>query len=150
MPSVLLTLVPYRLTQVVPEKGPLNGCVCVCAHIACRMGSMKRCGVRTSVCVFFSSMGPQQQTPCCKFAVGPVAGDIDWLLQQQHASAGSATLSAYVASLTRTCFVCCCGNFINSRLFCTCARLYRSQSVSRQSILLICGSSSALLQATEH
>ena len=20
----------YRLTQVVPEKGPLNGCVCVC------------------------------------------------------------------------------------------------------------------------
>ena len=22
----------YRLTWVVPEKGPLNGCVCVCAH----------------------------------------------------------------------------------------------------------------------
>ena len=20
----------YRLTRVVPEKGPLNGCVCVC------------------------------------------------------------------------------------------------------------------------
>jgi len=23
----------YRLTQVVPEKGPLNGCVCVCVPV---------------------------------------------------------------------------------------------------------------------
>ena len=33
----------YRLTQVVPEKGPLNGCVCVCyitySHITSRQGS---------------------------------------------------------------------------------------------------------------
>jgi len=31
----------YRLTRVVPEKGPLNGCVCVCLvrqeeHLACK------------------------------------------------------------------------------------------------------------------
>ena len=25
----------YRLTQVVPEKGPLNGCVCVCVFPLC-------------------------------------------------------------------------------------------------------------------
>jgi len=24
----------YRLTRVVPEKGPLNGCVCVCVTVA--------------------------------------------------------------------------------------------------------------------
>ena len=24
----------YRLTQVVPDKGPLNGCVCVCVCVA--------------------------------------------------------------------------------------------------------------------
>jgi len=25
----------YRLTWVVPEKGPLNGCVCVCVCVHC-------------------------------------------------------------------------------------------------------------------
>ena len=25
----------YRLTRVVPDKGLLNGCVCVCVHICC-------------------------------------------------------------------------------------------------------------------
>ena len=25
----------YRLTRVVPEKGPLNGCVCVCVCVTC-------------------------------------------------------------------------------------------------------------------
>jgi len=25
----------YRLTRVVPDKGPLNGCVCVCVHAKC-------------------------------------------------------------------------------------------------------------------
>ena len=27
----------YRLTWVVPEKGPLNGCVCVCVHFHIQM-----------------------------------------------------------------------------------------------------------------
>jgi len=26
----------YRLTRVVPEKGPLNGCVCVCVYLEAR------------------------------------------------------------------------------------------------------------------
>jgi len=39
------------------------------ARIACGAGSTKRYGVRPSVC---PSMGPQQQTRCCRFAaVGP-------------------------------------------------------------------------------
>jgi len=53
-------------------------------------GSMKRCGVRPSV--------PQQETRCCTFAAGGPAGvgDIDRLLQQRRANAGSDVLSAYV------------------------------------------------------
>jgi len=26
-------VLPYRLTWVVPEKGPINGCVCVCLNM---------------------------------------------------------------------------------------------------------------------
>jgi len=37
----------YRLTWVVPEKGPLNGCVCVCA---CVCVCVRAC-VRVCVCV---------------------------------------------------------------------------------------------------
>ena len=38
----------YLLTQVVPEKGPLNGCVYVCVCVCC----MKRCkkGAFDAVC----------------------------------------------------------------------------------------------------
>jgi len=54
----------YRLTRVVPEKGPLNGCVCVCVccknniptvcywhclHVLCGRGSMHLSSVRPSV-----------------------------------------------------------------------------------------------------
>jgi len=60
---------------------------------------MKRYGVRLSVC---PSMGPQQQTRSCKFAVVGTAGRRYRLLQQRRANAGSATLSAYAASWTRT------------------------------------------------
>ena len=57
---------------------------------------MKRYGVRPSVC---PSMGPQQQTRCCRFVtVGPAGRRFDLLLQQRRANAGSATLSAYVGS----------------------------------------------------
>ena len=63
----------------------------------CGAGSMKRCGVRSSL---RSSMGPLQQTRCCRFAaVGPAgrrcrsiaaaASCCGWM------RAGSATLSAY-------------------------------------------------------
>ena len=31
----------YRLTWVVPEKGPLNGCVCVCACVRACMRAMR-------------------------------------------------------------------------------------------------------------
>jgi len=30
---LLLLLLMYRPTQVVPDKGPLNGCVCVCVSL---------------------------------------------------------------------------------------------------------------------
>ena len=54
---------------------------------------MKRYGFR-SVCL-------SQHQPFA--AVGPAGGDIDRLLQQRRANAGSATLSAYVGSWTQTC-----------------------------------------------
>ena len=28
----------YRLTRVVPDKGPLNGCVCMCVSVRCSFG----------------------------------------------------------------------------------------------------------------
>ena len=49
----------YRLTRVVPEKGPLNGCVCVCVcararvcarACACACACVRAC-VRACVCV---------------------------------------------------------------------------------------------------
>ena len=58
---------------------------------------MKRYGVRPSV--YLSQHGLTEQTRYCRFAaVGPArrAGDIDRLLQERRANAGSATLSAYV------------------------------------------------------
>jgi len=39
----------YRLTRVVPEKGPLNGCVCVCVCALCRRQPHKQ---HTVVVVF--------------------------------------------------------------------------------------------------
>jgi len=68
-------------------------------------GSIKRYGVRLFVCLCVRpsvcpSVGPQQQTRCCRFTgVGPAGKkNIDRLLQQRRANAGSATLSAYVGS----------------------------------------------------
>ena len=52
--------------------------------------------VRPSVC---PSMGPQQQTRCCR------TRDNDRLLQKRRANTGSATLSAYVGSWTQMCFI---------------------------------------------
>ena len=49
----------YRLTWVVPEKGPLNGCVCVCLHVLFSDVSLKhwlfrlfpgRCGIGSHLC----------------------------------------------------------------------------------------------------
>jgi len=37
MPLPLTVSFWYQLTWVVPEKGPLNGCVCVCVR-ACVLG----------------------------------------------------------------------------------------------------------------
>jgi len=34
--SRLVLPIWYRLTRVVPDKGPLNGCVCVCVYIYIR------------------------------------------------------------------------------------------------------------------
>jgi len=28
---------PYRITRVVPDKGPLNGCVCVCVCVCLKI-----------------------------------------------------------------------------------------------------------------
>jgi len=48
------------------------------------------------------SMVTQRRSCCCRFAQwARLAGDIDRLLQQRRANAGSATLSAYVGGWTR-------------------------------------------------
>jgi len=41
----------YWLTRVVPEKGPLNGCVCVCVHLLLTPSVLWHCwlGVRKSI-----------------------------------------------------------------------------------------------------
>ena len=55
-----------------------------CPH-SMRRGVYATVGVRPSVC---STMGPQQQTRCCRFAaVGPVAGDVDRLLHSWRSAA---------------------------------------------------------------
>ena len=38
----------YRLTRVVPEKGPLNGCVCVCVLVDCLPSPVYKSSVWTS------------------------------------------------------------------------------------------------------
>jgi len=53
------------------------------AGIVCEAGSMNRYGVRPSVC----PICPLQQRAVGFAAVGPVAGDIDRLLQQRRAAA---------------------------------------------------------------
>jgi len=66
----------------------------------CWAGSMKRNGVRPSVCPGW--------THCSKTAAGGLlpphrARDIDWLLQRERANAGSAALRAYVGCWTQIC-----------------------------------------------
>ena len=39
----------YRLTSVVPDKGPLNGCVCVCVCVCADMCSAIAAGIRGGV-----------------------------------------------------------------------------------------------------
>jgi len=39
--SRLVFLFWYRLTRVVPDKGPLNGCVCVCVYYTCYNGRQR-------------------------------------------------------------------------------------------------------------
>jgi len=48
--SRLVLLFWYRLTQVVPEKGPLNGCVCVCYEVGVRLRSLCRT-IKVWVCI---------------------------------------------------------------------------------------------------
>ena len=43
----------YRPTRVVPDKRPLNGCVCVCACVRACMRACVR--ARVCVCVLLSS-----------------------------------------------------------------------------------------------
>jgi len=38
----------YWLTWVVPEKGPLNGCVCVCVVIECMLNSLVNASIQQS------------------------------------------------------------------------------------------------------
>ena len=55
------------------------------ARIACGAGSVKRHGVRPSVC---PSMGRQQQAQVCCSERAARTGDIDRLLQQRRAAGG--------------------------------------------------------------
>jgi len=41
----------YRLTRVVPEKGPLNGCVCVCACVCVSDTMDIKCENGTTKCI---------------------------------------------------------------------------------------------------
>jgi len=70
----------FKLTSF----SPMCGRPCVYS-MRSRVYETVRCpSVRLSV---YPSMGPQQQTRCCRFAaVGPAAGDVDRLLQQRRAA----------------------------------------------------------------
>jgi len=45
--SILVFPFWYRLTRVVPEKGPLNGCVCVC--VLCNADMVIKCDVQERI-----------------------------------------------------------------------------------------------------
>ena len=92
----------YQLTRVVPEKGPLNGCVCVIYEYSWHWGMI----------YWHCWHCPHSSKPTAAGLLlwAQQAGDMDQLLQQRRVNVGSATLSACVGSWTQThlhCCVCC-------------------------------------------
>jgi len=57
----------YRLTRVVPEKGPLNGCVCVCVCVRVRVrGCVCVCTTQPRICMpSYLWMYTLQMFYCC-------------------------------------------------------------------------------------
>ena len=49
----------YRLTRVVPDKGPLNGCACVCV---CACACVRACAFSALTLL----VGHQEEHPACK------------------------------------------------------------------------------------
>ena len=63
---------------------------------------MKRYGIRPSVC---PSMGPQQQTRCCRFAtVGPAGRRFDLLLRHAAGKCGQCHVVSVRALSSVQCF----------------------------------------------
>jgi len=69
----------YRLTRVVPDKGPLNGCVCVCVCVFSRQPAQS---IEKRVCVYSSTSQSHERrrlastilSPACS----PPASAGDW------------------------------------------------------------------------
>ena len=74
------------------------------ARVVCAAGSMKRFGVRPSVCR--ATLAHDSKPVAAGLLLwARLAENIDQLMQQRRANAGSATLSAYAGSETQTsCF----------------------------------------------
>jgi len=76
--STLVLPFLYRLTRVVPEKGPLNGCVCVCVFVYlyfpvlfCLSVSVKWLAVKTtSEMTYIVSSGALNSTPTSNCGCG--------------------------------------------------------------------------------
>jgi len=80
---------PRRGQRMFRPFGPTTSTLVGTARIGCTEGFMKRYGVLPSVC---PSVGVRLLLWASR------AGDIDRLVQQRRANAGSAALSAYVGS----------------------------------------------------
>ena len=70
----------YRLTQAVPEKGPLNGCVCMCVRACVRVCVVNK--ISTSIYLYLLPAAPtaanlQQWVCCCGPMLGQTGGRTD-------------------------------------------------------------------------
>jgi len=84
--ALLYVLLPERCGYQLSRFTPFGS-----VRTVRRAGSIQRSRVRLSVC-------PTRPTHAADAGSLLLAGDIDQLLQQRQANAGSATLSAYIGS----------------------------------------------------
>jgi len=70
-PAISRLVLPfwYRLTRVVPDKGPLTGCVCVCSYPILTLDSTVQLSQMFEVCIVSKDLLVLLQASCCSNAV---------------------------------------------------------------------------------